>query len=102
MPLRLYLLISITLITACSTVTLAPTAGVEGEPSVREHRPFYLFGWMGDNQVSIDHACPAEDVQQIQAYRSFSDGALTLLSLGLYAPLTLDTWCAHSTAEIQP
>lgn len=100
MAMRICLLAGVLLLSACSSVTLAPISAQSGAPNDRQQRSFYLFGWVGDHAVALDQGCPTQRVQQIRAYRSLSDTALMIASLGLYAPLTLDTWCTPK-AEAQ-
>jgi len=102
MPLRLFILISITLLSACSAVTIAPGGAVQGKPTETESRAFYGLGLLGDKNVHTRDYCATGTLQQIRAYRSAADGLLALITLGVYSPMTLDVWCAPPAQEQTP
>lgn len=82
--------------TACSTVTINPDPAMPmtlKEPNYQQSKPYFLVGLVGKHRIDVRSICEASEVLQMQSQRTLADGAFSLLSLGLYTPLTVKVWC---------
>ena len=79
----------------CSSVTIQPEriAKITEKPTSQESRPFFLWGLVGEQRVDVKSVCGAGKVLQMQSQATFGDGALSLITLGIYSPHTVKVWC---------
>ena len=82
-------------ISACSTVTIKPEGQnkLVTKPTYLESKPFYLWGLAGEHRVNVLDICSQSEPLQMQSQQTFSDGLLTFITLGIYAPHTVKVWC---------
>lgn len=82
-------------LTACSAVTIQPqqAAKITSKASYEDSRPFFLWGLVGEERVDVKKVCVDKSVTQMQSQQTFSDGALSLITLGIYSPHTIKVWC---------
>lgn len=82
-------------LSACSAVTIQPqqAAKITSKASYEDSRPFFLWGLVGEQRVDVKQICSNTPVIQMQSQQTFSDGALSLITLGIYAPHTIKVWC---------
>jgi hypothetical protein len=82
-------------ITACSTVTIKPEGQnkLVNKPTYLDSKPFYLWGLSGEHRVDVLKVCNKNEPLQMQSQQTFSDGLLSLITLGIYAPHTMKIWC---------
>lgn len=76
---------------ACHTMRFE----VSGEPHtsvVTEHKSFFFWGLAPTMEVDVKEKCPA-GVVAVEEEESFSDGFLSLLTLGLWAPRSSKYYC---------
>ncbi|KUM54761.1 Bor family protein [Rheinheimera sp. EpRS3] len=85
----------ITMLSACSTVTVHPqnTAKLSSEPTYKDSKPFYLWGLIGEHHVDVSTICKGEEPAQMQTQQTFTDGLLGVVTLGIYLPHTAKVWC---------
>ncbi len=86
---------------ACSTVTIQPQAQqkISSKPTYQESKSFFLFGLVGEHHVDVTQICGGKEPLQMQSQQTFVDGALTILTLGIYTPHTAKVWCPQESAQ---
>ncbi|BDF96260.1 MULTISPECIES: Bor family protein [Pseudoalteromonas] len=79
----------------CSAVTIQPQkiAKLNSKPTYQDSRPFFMWGLVGEQRVDVKKVCGEQAVVQMQSQQTFTDGALGLVTLGIYAPHTISVWC---------
>ncbi|MBE0459027.1 Bor family protein [Pseudoalteromonas sp. KG3] len=79
----------------CSAVTIQPQkiAKLTSEPTYQDSRPFFMWGLVGEQRIDVKKVCGDQTVVQMQSQQTFTDGALGLVTLGIYAPHTIKVWC---------
>ena len=66
---------------------------------VREQKQaFFLWGLAGGEDVDLDALCPT-GVAQIHSKKSVGDQLLSLITVGLYTPMSVEVHCAGGTAR---
>lgn len=90
----LIIAISITF-SGCSTVTISKegTEKLTSEPNYQDRKTYYLFGLIGEHTVDVKQTCNGSEARQMQSQIRFTDGLLTIITLGIYAPRTAKVWC---------
>lgn len=85
----------VTLISACSTVTIRPHGGAKDNstPDYLDSKPFYFGGPVGKHQVNVNEACEGSEVTQMQSTMTASDWILSFVTFGIYTPRTAKIWC---------
>ena len=80
---------------ACSSVTIQPEAKakITTKPTYQESKSFFIFGLVGEHHINVTEICKGKEPLQMQSQQTFSDGLLTVLTLGIYAPHTAKVWC---------
>ncbi len=81
---------------ACSTVTVTKDSNAKSidPPSHEERQNFFLWGLAPERiGVDIKGVCGRKAVRQIQTQRTFADGLLAAITVGLYSPRTMRIWC---------
>ncbi|WP_405633249.1 Bor family protein [Pseudoalteromonas sp. Ld20] len=83
------------ILSGCSAVTIQPQkmAKVSTSPTYQDSRPFFMWGLVGDQRVDVKEVCGEQAVVQMQSQQTFTDGALGLVTLGIYSPHTIKVWC---------
>jgi hypothetical protein len=91
----LILLLAMTGICACSSVTIRPDGGDRdsSDPSYLDSKPFYLAGLIGDHEVDVNEVCEGAEVSQMQTVTTLSDYLLGLITILVYSPRTVKVWC---------
>lgn len=89
----LFLLIS--LVTACSTVTIRPQGGVKdsSQADYIDSKPFYFGGPIAKHKVNVNEVCEGSEVTQMQTVTTASDWFFSIITLGFYTPRTAKVWC---------
>lgn len=98
--LLLFLLLAI-FSTACQTVTISPkgkTIRYSSTPQYQETQNFFLFGLIGESTVNLRSVCPGRAIKQMQTQKTFLNGFLTVITLGIYTPRTASVWCKRKRA----
>lgn len=81
--------------TGCATHTINyknPTAPAGG-PTQTAKQSFFLWGLVGGSEVNLDQMCPS-GVSQIQSKTSVGDQIFTILTGGIYSPMSVNVSCA--------
>ena len=64
----------------------------------RLNNPFFLWGLVGDNVFDVRQYCP-NGVAYVDNFSSFGDYFLFAITLGIYAPRTLELTCNAGHAQ---
>lgn len=85
----------VVMLSACSSVTIQPQkiAKLSDKPTYQDSRPFFMWGLVGEERVNVKKVCGDQTVVQMQSQQTVIDGALGLVTLGIYAPHTVKVWC---------
>ncbi|AUL74364.1 Bor family protein [Pseudoalteromonas sp. 13-15] len=88
-------------LSACSAVTIQPhaIAKITSKATYEDSRPFYLWGLVGEERVDVKEICTDTQAAQMQSQQTFSDGALGLITLGIYSPHTIKVWCEEQNTQ---
>lgn len=85
--------------TGCATHTInykSPTAQAGGATqSVKQS--FFLWGLVGGSEVDLERVCPT-GVAQIQSKTGVGDQIFTVLTGGIYSPMSVDVTCSAGGA----
>jgi hypothetical protein len=94
-------LLLLALVPACSTVTIRDkgTGKISSEPSYQSSKAFFLWGLIGHPKVNVSQICNGKLPVQVQTQRTFLDGFLGVITLGLYYPRSAKVWCDADGAE---
>lgn len=58
------------------------------------HQNFYVFGLLPRSKSYEEHMlCPSKGIREIHQFTSISDAVLAQMTLGIYAPRTLEIHC---------
>lgn len=89
------------LLAGCATVTIRPTGGekVAGAPNYEESKNYFFWGLSGEHTIDVKQICGDKGVDQIQSQRTFMNGFLGAITLGIYVPKTAKVWCALEGAS---
>lgn len=74
-------------------VTGLPTGGEVKERDAK----FYVYGLVGDDNVDLAQVCPS-GVAAVQTQMTAGDKLFTVLTLGIYSPMTMIVECAGGSA----
>ncbi|MGE0527026.1 MAG: hypothetical protein AB7G93_17610 [Bdellovibrionales bacterium] len=93
--LNLALVLGSALLPACMStkVVLNPEWEPSSPPVYVDYFDYYWFGFQGHSRVDLDQVCMDQKPHAIQHVKSFEDGVITTLTLGIYSPLTVKVWC---------
>lgn len=65
------------------------------QPVYEDYFDRYFFGLAGPNQeVPIAEVCLDQKPIGYKKYFSFTDGFFSVISLGIYTPITMRVWCS--------
>ncbi len=80
----------------CFSVTSRPDGGFKtaGKPTFEQRQDFFLWGLVGESHIDTKAVCGGKKVVQMQSQRTFVDGLLGLVTLGIYAPESARVWCS--------
>lgn len=66
----------------------------EGPPQYSEWLNFYVFGLVPSKKtISVSDVCAGKSFRQAYVSNGLWQGTLTLLTVGLYSPRTIEVWC---------
>lgn len=80
-------------------VTDTPPA--TSSPNQSEWNHFFIGGLIGDPEVGVDEMCPG-GVSRVDVVHSVANIIVAVLTLGIYAPTTVDVWCADDGGAARP
>jgi len=80
---------------ACATVTIRPGGGEKDtrDPTYSKTETFFFWGLVGENHVNVKAVCGDKAVKQMQSQNTFVNGLLGAITLGIYAPRSVNIWC---------
>lgn len=92
---QLTTIVFVSLLAACSTVTIHPQQSpkLSSEPTFQASKSFYLWGLVGEHRVDTAAICNGAEPKQMQSQQTFTDGLLGIITLGIYLPHTVKVWC---------
>ena len=92
---RLFLLSLVLFLSGCSSVTIATDSRdkLTSEPTYEERKKFYWWGLKNEHSVDVHSVCSGTEPLQMQSQQTFSDGFLSVITLGIYYPRTAKVWC---------
>jgi hypothetical protein len=85
--------------TGCATHTINyknPSMQTGGATQTAK-QSFFLWGLVGGSEVDLDKMCPT-GVSQIQSKTSVGDQIFTVLTGGIYSPMSVNVQCASGGA----
>lgn len=85
--------------TGCAThkVQYKNPSTPSGGPTQSAKQSFFLWGMVGGTEVDLQKTCPT-GISQIESEFSVGDRFLTILTIGLYSPMTVNVQCAGGVA----
>jgi len=88
-------LLAASVLTGCATVTIRPSGGekIADNPDYQQRKNYFFWGLAGEHSIDVAQICAAKGVEQVQSLRTFGDGFLGAITLGIYAPKTAKVWC---------
>ena len=89
---------------SCQTVTISPKGRshvYSNYPDFERSYPFFLFGLAGEHYVNVQKICRDKAVKQMQTQKTFLDGFLGGLTLGIYTPKTARVWCEEKSLDTE-
>lgn len=83
------------ILSGCATVTIRPEGGekVVDKPDYQARKNYFFWGLSGEHTIDVAAVCGDKGVEQIQSQRTFGDGFLGAITLGIYTPKTAMVWC---------
>ncbi len=99
---KLSVLLLALVLSACSSVTIQPEqiAKLSSQPTYHDSRHFFLWGLIGEERVNVKQICGENKVLQMQSQQTLADGALGLITLGIYSPHSVKVWCDSQAVTI--
>jgi hypothetical protein len=84
-------------LSGCATYKMRYEGAASPGGKVHEQKQaFFLWGLAGGTDVNLEQLCPA-GVARIESERSVGDQLLTVITGGLYAPMSVEVECASGT-----
>ena len=72
-----------------------PANSTEGNPSFEKNVHFFFLGLAGGGkEVNLSRVCMGKPVDQVATTYTFENVLFTVLTLGIYAPRTVQVWCS--------
>lgn len=78
-------------------IILDPQQTRRGTATYEDYFDYYWFGLSGKNSVDTQQVCMDQKPAAIRELKSVDDVLLTWITLGIYAPLTVQVWCGEGT-----
>ncbi len=69
----------------------------QGGGTYVQKAPYFLWGLIGQKDVDMTDVCP-DGAAWFQNRADFVDGLLTIVTLGIYTPLTIEVRCSSGQA----
>lgn len=88
-------LLAAVMLTGCASVTVRPEGGAKlsSEPTYNASKNYFFWGLKGEHTIDVQEICAGKGVDQLQSQKTFKDGFLGAITLGIYAPKTAKVWC---------
>ena len=95
-------LLLLVLVPACSTVTIRDkgTGKISSDPHYESSKAFFLWGLIGHPKINVSQICNGKMPVQVQTQRTFVDGILGAITLGIYFPRTAKVWCDADGTDV--
>jgi hypothetical protein len=90
------ILLSALILSGCTTVTIRDrgTAKLASTPTYSSSQAFFFWGLGGTARVNVSNICSGKRPVQMQTQKTFVDGLLSFITLGIYSPRTASVWCS--------
>ena len=70
-----------------------PQTNSLGAPVYEDHLDYYFLGLVGDNRIVLQDVCMDQALREALIQRDPTDFVFSLLTLGIYFPVTIKVWC---------
>lgn len=89
------LILSVLLISSCSSVTMRPYGGAKEtrQPDYIDSKDYYFWGLKGEHEINTSLVCGDRRVEQMQSILTVSDWVRGVFTLFIYSPKTAKVWC---------
>lgn len=64
-------------------------------PVYVDYMDYYLLGLVGQPVVNLQKVCMDQRVYGVRRRKTVEDGLITLFTLGIYSPATVEVWCGE-------
>jgi hypothetical protein len=83
------------LLAGCATVTIRPEGGekIADKPDSQQSKNYFFWGLAGEHTIDVKEICGSKGVEQVQSLRTFGNGFVGAITLGIYTPKTAKVWC---------
>jgi hypothetical protein len=95
------LAMTVALSSACATHAIKysnPKAAAASGTVHEVNQAFFLWGLAGGDEIDLDRMCPA-GVRRIESRHSAGDQFLSLITVGIYSPMSVDVECTGGAAS---
>ncbi len=65
------------------------------KPAYVDYFDSYLGGFIGHESVNLGKVCLDQKIHALRKFKSWEDGFLTALTVGIYSPTTVSVWCGE-------
>lgn len=94
---RVCLITLLLLATGCMStrVVLSPKWDRSQKPAYTDYFDYYWFGFVGHPTVNLTEVCLDQKPMAFQRARMADDIILSVITLGIYTPVTVRVWCGE-------
>jgi hypothetical protein len=85
-----------TLLAGCANLTVKTGSPPTAAP-IKKDLTFYIWGLVGTEEIDLRALCPT-GVASIHQQATFGDMCLSLITLGIYTPRTVEITCSSGAA----
>jgi len=92
---KIFLGLLLLLASGCTTSPVVLNSNFDSKlkPVYEDYFNYYLFGFVGKATVNLQKVCVDQKPYALQRTFTFDDGLITLVTLGIYTPMTVRVWC---------
>ena len=90
----LFLLLTLAVMGCYRQTFVDKTQLIEQQPNVERWQKNLLFGLVAGPDIHMGEACPS-GIAKVEEYFSFTNGVVTVITLGLFSPYTIELYCAQ-------
>ncbi len=65
------------------------------KPVYEDYVDYYFWGFVGHPELNLQKICMDQKPHGIKRFKSPEDGFITVLTLGIYTPSTVQVWCGE-------
>lgn len=75
------------------TVPIDSRFSPAAKPSYTDYMDTFLLGLIGTEDFNLTRICVDQKPYGFQRIKTFEDGFLTFVTMGIYSPTTINVWC---------